>query len=260
MSSSKNPTRAKVRRTLVPRSSIAAALVALDSVCRAGAESGWVQREQACHDAHATLSAEVAAVKRTLENKRSYAASIAMHDEQIKRRAGELVVKLRLYESAVAALARGDAVILRAAGLEPKSRAKASAQAVAVLRPTPLHGKTIPEVVAVVAAICDAGSKCQEVQSRRDPKSAFVRLRRALAEANRLLSQKAQDIEAMEQLAKALVVGHDLAVAALRVYEDMIDRAAGGDAARIAATPRGSTWRASRRARTRRRRSRSRAR
>jgi hypothetical protein len=103
----------------------------------------------------------------------------------------------------------------------------------AVLRPTPVQGMPVPDILACVAKICEAGAACPEIQGSQAAKASLGRLRRALATAVASQSRKVTLAGSLANATKALKIDYGLAGASLRTYENMVDTLAGGEAAVI---------------------------
>jgi hypothetical protein len=231
MSSNKNPRRAKVRHTPIPRWSAAPALAALESVCRAGARSSTVLLSPSCREAHHHLETAIATANDSLSRRQSLAGTLMVACQTLEADAGDVVVAIRLHETAVGAVARGDAAVIRAAGFQTKAGARPDAPA--VLRRTRVSRLEIPDVLDLAGRLCDAGDACRQVQESQAAKRSLGRLRKALAAARGSLDRKRSVAAELEATSLRLKIERELAVSACRVYEDMVGRASGGDAARI---------------------------
>jgi hypothetical protein len=122
MSSNHNGSRARVARTPLPVKSASGGLAAIEGVCRVAAQSKRILLSPPGHQALDDVQAAVKTANGSLASKQELTALLALACKAAGNDAAELVIAVRLYETAVAAVARGNASILRAAGFEPRVR------------------------------------------------------------------------------------------------------------------------------------------
>jgi hypothetical protein len=122
MSSNSKPGRARARRFQLPRRSVPKGIALLEGVCSAGKRSKAIQRSEAGRQAIEDLQSATAAASKTLATKQSLAGQIPEASQIVAGSVDELETALRLYETTVAAVSRGNAAVMRAAGFEPQGR------------------------------------------------------------------------------------------------------------------------------------------
>lgn len=129
---------ATVRRTLVRKKKVPNALSILDNVCAAGAQCSQVQGSVIASQALIDLKAAVTTATTSLTSQQALAQALRAAIKTLKLDYGSVEVALDTYQTAVNALAKGDASIINKAGLLSRGR---TVVAVALGKVTVVHTK-----------------------------------------------------------------------------------------------------------------------
>src|SRR5262249_36758098 len=125
--SNPNPKLATVRRALLARKSVAAALSTLDTTCSAGTQCPEVQASPMAQAALAGLQKAVTTAHGTLTAKQNAAQTLKAAQKAMQGDYKVVRVALFTYESIVAGIAGGDATIINKAGLLSRDQNPAAA-------------------------------------------------------------------------------------------------------------------------------------
>jgi hypothetical protein len=100
----------------------------------------------------------------------------------------------------------------------------------ATVRSSLLVGKKVPECIAVLETVCNAGDQCAEVQGSPTTLQVLGLLKEAVKTANTSLTSKLNLAQALLAAAKALNLDFGAAQLALRSYEASVGALARGNA------------------------------
>lgn len=112
-----NPNHSTVRRTLLQKKKVPAALSILDNVCNAGAQCTQVQGSSIATQALLDLKATVTTAKTSLTSRQAFAQSLLAAIKALNIDYANVKVALDTYQTVVGAIAKGDASIIAKAGL-----------------------------------------------------------------------------------------------------------------------------------------------
>jgi hypothetical protein len=117
-----NSPRSTVRRTLIGPQRIAEVLVVLNNACTAGAQCPAVQNAVGAKQALANLTTAVVAAAAAHASRLSFLSLLATEAQALRLGIAGCAGALRTYESAVNALAAGNASIIHKAGLPSRAQ------------------------------------------------------------------------------------------------------------------------------------------
>jgi hypothetical protein len=103
-----------------------------------------------------------------------------------------------------------------------------------VVKRTPIRNKKPPDVLTLVAAVCEAGAQCQEVQSTPSTAAALAVLQAELTSAQGSLQNKTRLAQALLTAIKTLQLDLLDVKRALTSYEASVNALAKGDGVLIA--------------------------
>ena len=112
-----NPQNARVRRALFTGKTVPEILSTLDTVCAAGAQSPEVQASPVAHEALIVLQQALGSTHGSLSTRQSLAQALMAAAKALRLDVAGLKRAVGTYESAVDAIAGGDAAVINKAGL-----------------------------------------------------------------------------------------------------------------------------------------------